>query len=41
MERYRLEPVHAFTVLQRYSQDRSQRLHDVARHVIDTEHLLG
>ena len=36
MERYGLNAVQAFTVLRRYSQHRNQRLHAVARHVIDT-----
>ncbi len=36
MERYGLDAVQAFTVLQRYSQDRNQRLHAVAQHVIAT-----
>ncbi|GAA3546822.1 GAF and ANTAR domain-containing protein [Kribbella ginsengisoli] len=39
MERYKLDAVQAFTVLQRYSQDRNQRLSIVARHVIDTGRL--
>lgn len=41
MERYRLDPVQAFTVLRRYSQDRNQRLNVVARHVVDTGKLPG
>jgi GAF domain-containing protein len=36
MERYGIDAVQAFALLRRYSQDRNQRLHAVARHVIDT-----
>ncbi|MGW1341114.1 ANTAR domain-containing protein [Kribbella sp. NPDC002412] len=39
MQRYGLDAVHAFGVLQRYSQSRNQRLREVARHVIDTGNL--
>ncbi|MFC0622594.1 GAF and ANTAR domain-containing protein [Kribbella deserti] len=39
MERYKIDSIQAFTVLQRYSQDRNQRLRDIARHVIDTGNL--
>ncbi|MEV8378803.1 GAF and ANTAR domain-containing protein [Kribbella sp. NPDC056861] len=34
MERYKLDAIQAFATLQRYSQDRNQRLHDIAQHVI-------
>lgn len=36
MERYKIDAIQAFAVLQRYSQDRNQRLHKVARHVMET-----
>ncbi|MBB5835869.1 GAF and ANTAR domain-containing protein [Kribbella italica] len=39
MERYTMDPIQAFTVLQRYSQDRNQRLQGVAQHVIATGNL--
>lgn len=39
MERHGLNAVAAFAVLRRYSQDRNQRLRDVARVVIDTGNL--
>ncbi|MEV6287727.1 GAF and ANTAR domain-containing protein [Kribbella sp. NPDC051770] len=35
MERYQLDPVQAFGVLKRYSQDRNQRLSSVALHVVE------
>jgi GAF domain-containing protein len=39
MQRYGLDAIQAFGVLQRYSQSRNQRLREVARHVIDTGNL--
>ena len=39
MERYDVDAVQAFAVLKRYSQDRNQRLHAVARRVIETGNL--
>jgi AmiR/NasT family two-component response regulator len=39
MQRYGLDAVHAFGVLQRHSQTRNQRLREVALHVIDTGNL--
>ncbi|WP_198676371.1 GAF and ANTAR domain-containing protein [Kribbella monticola] len=39
MERYGLDAIHAFGVLQRYSQTRNERLRTVALHVIETGNL--
>jgi len=39
IERYEMDPVQAFGVLKRYSQDRNQRLREVALHVIETGNL--
>ena len=39
MERYDMDAVQAFAILKRYSQDRNERLYDVARHVIETGRL--